>query len=199
MAENNYVVDKRKKNKWTHQLGMSVWLDKIKRIKKLDVIVSVGVISLILVFCIGSFSRSNSNQSATQFTYENTYLQIEDRLSEVLSKISGAGRVSVMINFAGTSELVTEKTTNTSTDKTVDSDKSGNRETESKTESLSPVIIQKNGEDSPLIIKEILPEIVGVIVVAEGAKNTSVRINLLQAVQTLLSVSADKVEIFTMK
>lgn len=199
MAENNYVVDKRKKNKRTHQLGMSVWLDKIKRIKKLDVIVSVGVISLILVFCTGSFSRSNSNQSATQSTYENTYLQIEDRLSEVLSKISGAGRVSVMINFAGTSELVTEKTTNTSTDKTVDSDKSGNRETESKTESLSPVIIQKNGEDSPLIIKEILPEIVGVIVVAEGAKNTSVRINLLQAVQTLLSVSADKVEIFTMK
>jgi len=199
MAENNYVVDRRKKNNKTQAFGMTVWLDKIKKIKKLDIIVSVGVISLILVFCIGSFTKSQSAQSTAQTTYENTYLQIEERLSEVLSKISGAGRVSVMINFAGTSELVTEKTSNTSTDKTVDSDQSGNRETESKTESLSPVIIQKNGEDSPLIIKEILPDIVGVIVVAEGAKNASVRINLLQAVQTLLSVSADKVEIFTMK
>lgn len=199
MAENKYVIDKRKSRDKQYLAGFSAVLEKIKRVKHLDVVIGVGVVALVLVLFLGVFSGDESSSSGQYVESKSEYLQIEDRLSDVLSKINGAGKVSVMINFAGTSEIITEKTTNLSEDKTVDSDSSGSRETESKTESLSPVIIQKNGEDSPLIVKEILPDIVGVIVVAEGANNMSVRINLLQAVQTLLSVSADKVEIFTMK
>lgn len=199
MAENKYVIDKRKSRDKQYLAGFSAVLEKIKRVKHLDVVIGVGVVALVLVLFSGVFSGDKSSSSGQYVESKSEYLQIEDRLSDVLSEINGAGKVSVMINFAGTSEIITEKTTNLSEDKTVDSDSSGSRETESKTESLSPVIIQKNGEDSPLIVKEILPDIVGVIVVAEGANNMSVRINLLQAVQTLLSVSADKVEIFTMK
>ena len=127
------------------------------------------------------------------------YEQVENRLQTVLSEIKGAGNVKVMINYSGTSEIVTAVTKNTSTDKTTDKGSSTNRVTESTTEVTEPVIIQQNGEDTPVIIKEILPDIVGVIVVAEGAKDMSVKINLISAIQTLLNVSANKVEIFTMK
>ena len=144
-----------------------------------------------------SFDSGTRNDKTT--LSESEYFQIENRLCDVLSKINGAGNVSVMINFAGTSELITATTSDVSQDKTSDYDSSGNRVTESKTESISPVIIRKDGEDTPLIVKEILPDIVGVVVVAEGADRLSVKLNLLQAVQTLLDVSADKVEIFSMK
>ena len=47
-------------------------------------------------------------------------------------------------------------------------------------------------------MKENQPEVRGVIVVAQGAEDISVRMNLLNAVTTLLNVSADKVEILKM-
>ncbi|MBQ2714261.1 MAG: hypothetical protein IJF76_01335 [Clostridia bacterium] len=192
--ENKYVFDKRKRGKKNDAIKSVV--ERIRKIKRLDVILGVGIVAIVLFFATVSFSPSDTSPVVNS---GSEYLQIEERLSEVLSEIDGAGRVSVMINYAGTSELITATTSNTSEDKTVDTDTSGDRRTESKTESVSPVIIQKNGEDTPLIVKEVLPDIVGVIVVAQGADDMSVRIDLMQAVQTLLSVSADKVEIFTMK
>lgn len=46
-----------------------------------------------------------------------------------------------------------------------------------------------------LIIKEKQPKVRGVIVIAEGAQDISIRNNILSAVMTLLDVTAEKVEI----
>ncbi len=199
MAERKFVTDKRKAKREKPLIleKVSGALGKIKNLNVLLGIISACVVIMIIasVFTGGSTIKNDVQNSDTSTYYE----QVENRLSEVLSKINGAGAVSVMINYSGSSELITATTTNTSIDKTSDNGSSSNRVTESKTESVSPVIIQKNGEDTPVIVKEILPDIVGVIVVAEGAKDMSVRINLVSAVQTLLNISSDKVEIFTMK
>jgi stage III sporulation protein AG len=48
------------------------------------------------------------------------------------------------------------------------------------------------------VLKENNPEIKGVIVVAEGADDIEVRLNLLSAVQTILDVSPDKVNVYKM-
>ncbi len=195
MAENKYVIDNRRENAKKENF-YSGFLEKIKKIKNVHIVIGVVLVAFFaLVFLVGNGDTKTQTNSSEM----ETYMQIENRLRDVLSDISGAGRVSVMINFSGTSEIITATTSNKSEDKTSNNDNSGQRETESKTESTSPVIIKKDGEDIPLVVKEILPEIVGVIVVAEGANNVGVRINLLQAVQTLLNVSQDKIEIFTMK
>lgn len=193
MAENKYVTDNRRKNV---NLGKkaSEFIGKIKNLNVLIAIAAACIVVMLAVTLIGGEEKKSEMVNS-----ESYYAQVENRLSEVLSEISGAGTVKVMINYSGTSELITATTTNTSQDKTTDTGNSSNRVTESKTESVSPVIIQQNGEDKPIIVKEILPDIVGVIVVAEGAKDMSVRINLISAVQTLLNVSSDKVEIFAMK
>ena len=49
-----------------------------------------------------------------------------------------------------------------------------------------------------MIIREDQPEVRGVIVVAQGAGDIGVRMDLLHAVTTLLGVDADKVEILKM-
>ena len=51
----------------------------------------------------------------------------------------------------------------------------------------------------PMILREIQPRIKGVIVVAEGAENATVKVNLLRAVATLTGVSVDAVQVFTMQ
>ena len=52
-----------------------------------------------------------------------------------------------------------------------------------------------NGEEICNIIKEKQPKVRGVIVIAEGAQDISIRNNILSAVMTLLDVTAEKVEI----
>lgn len=194
MAENKYVIDNRKKSVNVFQKIKN----KIQKVKNLNLVLGIATACIVLL-CMFSMYGVNDNAVETKLESESYYKQVEDRLANVLSQIKGAGEVKVMINYSGTSEIITATTKNTSTDKTTDNGSNSNRVTESKTEITEPVIIQQNGEDVPVIIKEILPDIVGVIVVAEGAKDMSVKLNLVSAIQTLLNVSADKVEIFAMK
>lgn len=195
MGENKYVTDKRKKKD-----GLTEKIkNKLSGIKNLNILLLIGAGCIALLVGISLFGYDGSQKNVNSEEVKSYYEQVENRLATVLGEIKGAGEVKVMINYSGTSEIVTAMTSNVSTDKTTDSGSSSSRVTESKTEITEPVIIQQNGEDTPVVIKEILPDIVGVIVVAEGAKDMSVRINLVSAVQTLLNVSADKVEIFTMK
>ena len=49
------------------------------------------------------------------------------------------------------------------------------------------------------MLKEIMPEIKGVVVVAKGASNAVVRLNIVRTVQILLGVTYDKIEVFTFK
>lgn len=198
MSDSSYVVDKRKTKKAKSNIeGFGGIIKKIKKVKHLDIVLAVAVVGLALIFALSSFGGGTTSTSTSVESVD--YLDLENRVCDVLGQIKGAGRVKVMINFADSGEIVTATTSNTSHDKTTDKSGSGDRTTESKTDVTSPVIIEKNGEDSPLIVKEIAPEVLGVVVVAEGADKASVRINLLQAVQTLLRVDASKVEIFTMK
>lgn len=197
MAECGYVVDKRKtKRKKMDNDVLGGIFKKIKKVKHLDIVIAVAVVGLALVFALSVFGGSEEKAVKTN---DVDYLALEDRVCEVLGQIKGAGKVRVMINFSDSGEIVTATTNNSSIDKTTDTSTSGNRTTESKTDNVSPVIIQKDGEDTPLIVKEIAPDVLGVVVVAEGADNVAVRINLLQAVQTLLNVDSNRVEIFTMK
>lgn len=197
MAECGYVIDRRKsKRKKTDNDFLGNIVKKIKRVKHLDIVIAVAVVGLALVFALSVFGGSEETITKTN---DVDYLALEDRVCEVLSQIKGAGNVKVMINFSDSGEIITATTNNSSIDKTTDTSTSGNRTTESKTDNVSPVIIQQDGEDTPLIVKEIAPDVLGVVVVAEGADNVAVRINLLQAVQTLLNVDSNKVEIFTMK
>ncbi len=196
MNDASWVVDKRKGKKKQQNGALFGFLNKIKRVKHLDIVVAVAVVGLALIFGLSAFGNDANTTTSVE---KVDYASLEDRVCGVLSQIKGAGNVKVMINFADSGEIITATTSNSSTDKTTDTSSSGDRTTESKTDSTSPVIIKQDGKDTPLIVKEIAPKVLGVVVVAEGANNVGVRINLLQAVQTLLRVDADKVEIFTMK
>ena len=59
----------------------------------------------------------------------------------------------------------------------------------------SPVIVS----GKPVVLKEAYPEITGVVIVAEGAGNLTVKVDLLNACETFLSITEDKIRILSMK
>lgn len=185
------IVKKRQKD--SKKSNLIKMFEKVKNIKHIEVIIAISLI----VAVIGIYFLS-AKKTTVKTTEGNTLTQknsdaYEEKLKAVLSEIDGAGKVDVMITYESSSEIITANTTTVSTDKT----NSNDRTAESKNETVSPVLINQSGTTTPLIVKEILPSVKGVIVIAEGASDIKVRLNLVNAVCTALAVDADKVEIFT--
>lgn len=121
---------------------------------------------------------------------------IEGRLSTVLSHVRGAGRVEVCIWFEGEGERefawnVTEETRTTEEKGDQSPDKS------SKETRVSRELVLARGTsgnaDSPIVSRILSPRIGGVLVLADGAINPSIRLALTGAVTTVLCIPAHKV------
>ena len=63
----------------------------------------------------------------------------------------------------------------------------------------STVFSQSDGNETPFVNKEILPKIDGVLIVAEGGADASVRKNISEAVEALFGLDAHKIKIVKMK
>ena len=140
-----------------------------KRIKKEYVIV-IALCLIAFYFVFSSFKgifKSSTNKSVQNATYQE---EMEKKLSSALSDVRGLSNVNVKISFAGSvkSVIATEKTTT-------------QNGTEIKTVE-KPILVG----GKTVLLEEINPQIVGVIIVAHGVDNLSVRANVLNAVVTFL-------------
>lgn len=167
---------------------------KLDKNKKIILVVCLAFIALAIYF----FPTSGNNETKVSIS-NNTEISKEEQLEKVLSNIKGTGKVSVMITYQSSAEMVcankveTEK--NTITEKT---EKGGTKESETIKENKSPVIIGNGDNENALVMIEKEPEIKGVIVVAQGAENVKIKMELQKAVETVLQISPSQVEIFAM-
>jgi len=135
---------------------MSVFSDlfkKLKSIKHIEVILAIlfGLIILLVYFssAFSSDTNKNNKNNESQSTVSEYVIEIEDKLSTILSRINGAGKVSVMIMVEKETQLETT----------------------------------------------VLPNIASVIIVAEGAGNVWVKLEIIKAVEALLDLSASSIEV----
>ena len=152
--------------------------EKYKKIKFEYVIILIALIFVFILF----LSSNNSSKVVNQKEIEDYVMSLEEKLSTQLSKIEGAGKVSVIIS------VKEGLTTQIAVEKVVTTDSNG-----SKTEE-TPVLVS----GKPIILTEIYPEISGVVIIAKGADDLKVKIALLSATQTYLDITSDKIEILTM-
>ena len=177
-------------------------LDAIGTKKKTQMLMIVIVVGIILVIYFSSsfdtgFLRTDKKQpEATDLIVKD---DIETEIEEKLSLIEGAGIVKVIISYEYSKELVPVYLEDIQT--SVMEDNSDNATSTSKTENHQSevVTINKNSQDSALIIKEKSAVVKGVIVIAQGAGDINVKYNLLGAIQTLLDISPEQVEVYEMK
>lgn len=163
-----------------------------KKNLKIVLLIILGVVAIVLFF---GFNSNKANSTSNTVSSTNSYIStmdycqiIENKLIEVLSKVDGAGAVSVMVTVDGSPELIYAN----EQDKTTSSNSSG---TTSSSTYSSPIIIDANGSSSALVMTEVLPAVKGVIVVSSGAGNVATRLNLLNAVSTLLDISIEQVTV----
>lgn len=175
----------------------SVWdrltiLQKLKNIKHIEfIIISIFLVILAIIFFSSNTDSKKNETSISGFDIAQYAQILEKRLSVVLSEINGAGRVTVMITLDGgmSYEYATESEEVT----TSSSITSGTNSKTTKSESV--VIVTQNGKSSPLVVKEIYPGIAGVVVVCSGAGSVAVKLDIINAITTLLDVDDSKVQV----
>lgn len=161
--------------------------ENIKTNRKLQIGLAI-LLAFVLVLCYFLFIRSPSSnnqdkgqQSVITSSAEAYASNLESKLENGLSQVKGAGEVSVLVTLGSGFEYVY------ATEEEI-------RETSSGTTTTSTIILV-SGE--PVLVKEIYPEINGVLVSATGADDISVKVNLITAIQTVIDVANEDITILT--
>lgn len=129
--------------------------------------------------------------------YEQAY---ETELKDIMEKIVGVGEVEVMVTIDSTEEKVVEKSMKQTQQTTNEKDQAGaTRHITDVTSSGEVVLYQVSGDQTPLVTKYIKPKIRGVVVVAEGAENLTVKRLLLEAVERGLDVPSNRISVIPRK
>lgn len=123
---------------------------------------------------------------------------LEQRVRSVLEQIAGLGQVEVCISLSASPQY--EYAVNVKKDQREISEKDekgGTRLTTEQNQDQQLVLLPATNQTagSPLIVKEVSPEIKGVLVVCEGAVDARVREELIQTVQTVLNVPAYRITV----
>lgn len=143
--------------------------DLFKKIK-IEYIAVAALIVVVALIASSSFSFSKSDSTDAQ-DVSSYVTELEKKLSKSLSEVKGAGRVEVIISVESGFKSVYKESTDG--------------------------LVLVNGK--PVVVTEGYPAITGVIIVAEGANNLSVKISLLSAARIFLNVGEEKIKILTRK
>lgn len=161
--------------------------EKLMSDKKVLVIVLIGILGLILLvfseFLPEEEIADDETKDETEISFGSYEKDIEERLTDLLESIDGAGNVQVMVTLESGDEKVyaTESKKNESS------------------EEKKYVLVDIDGSDEGLLLKIAQPEIRGVAVVCQGADSSVVRNSVIGAVTSVLGISSNRINISKMK
>ena len=148
-------------------------------------------------------SENISNKTMTVEEEEKTSIEkdeLETKLESILSKIEGAGMVSVLITHSQSSEVVAMYNENQKDSTTEETDTNGGTRKITQADYSKEIIYkEENGEKIPVTQKLISPKIEGAIIAAEGARNSEVKTNIIQAVEAATGLPTHKIQVFAMQ
>lgn len=176
-----------------------------KAIQNITIILVIGIAMLLAGGFFNDIGKKSVNSeeqnSQVKLTQSNGYLDeydavMENKIKNILSQINGVGKVSVAITYASSKELVPAQDTRQNESNTNERDKEGGVRSTSQVDTDNKVIVGQQTDTKPVILKELPPEVRGVLVVADGANNQIVKTDIGKAVSTALGISLNKVQVF---
>lgn len=141
--------------------------------KPIYIILFVGVMLML-------FAGGHSPEKSEKPAQEPVFAEAEE-LEKIISQIKGAGSVEVLVTYVSGSEKSLAYETQKQETK---------QEGETQYSMSQKVVL---ADDAPVVVKNLNPEVKGVVVVAQGAGNVRVKKEIQDAVKTALNVAAHRV------
>lgn len=149
----------------------------LKKFRLVIIVLLAGILLLTLP------SGEEEEQTTAPVAQE---VSLSDSLEEILSKVSGAGEVSVLLTQAAGEETVYQ---------TDDNIESGGNTTRRET-----VLVSGSGREEAGLIRQVKsPTYLGAVIVCQGADNASVRLAVVEAVRSATGLTTDRISVLKMK
>ena len=164
-----------------------------------QVIIIACLVGIALIF-LSSLIKNNNGEaekksSQNEITPQQYALQLENSLTDIVTKIQGAGNAKVLVTLErGTQHVYAteEKKSNQTTEDKSDGTVTKNEENDNSEEKYI-IIKDADGGQKALALTEVQPIIKGVVVVCDGGDNPTVQQNIVSAVTTALDISSVRV------
>ena len=159
--------------------------EKIKK-NHLTAIIVTAVAGIALLLFSGSFASEKPNQADK--TVPSAAERIESKeIEKMLMHIPGVLKAYVLISYEddGKMEYAYD----------YKGDLSKKEENVQENADNKMVITRQNGNEQPVLIRQISPGIKGVTVIAQGTEETALKYKIYNAVKSALGVDAHKIEV----
>ena len=158
----------------------------------------LGVIFLIVantnIAKKGEGAKSDSSSTVNSRVQEQTYEEIlESKLENAFSCMEGVGKVKVVVTVKNKGEITVEKDESYSRSTTTEEDSAGGRRNVEEEAGRSETVM-KDGKE-PFVVKESVPEVQGVLILAQGADSSQVQEKLINSAAVLLNLSVSKIQV----
>ena len=135
-----------------------------------------------------------TTHATTTFEQERA---LEARLEAFFSLVEGAGTVRVMISPLTGRETIFAVDVNKSESSSTEQDaQGGTRETRQyQSQEKTVIITDRQGTSNPLVLREVEPQIRGIVIIAEGGDSPMVRDALTRAARAVLGLEAHTIQV----
>lgn len=172
----------------------------VKSNRKLELCLYGGIVFVVILLYAASLAPSREQDEATEVreatSADITEADMEKKLAAVLSSIRGAGRVEVMITYETGAEMVPAMSTKVDSNSAETNDGEKSSLTVQTNEVREPATVGGGAGNEPIVLLERQPVVRGVIVVAQGAADIRVKLDLQRAVQAVLDIPLTSIEVF---
>lgn len=196
------------KDKLQEMVKKSEGKSEKKKIENLVVFLVILIITIIAINTILSDKKDKKDNTAYIELAETNKADesieksndLEGNLEKILAKLNGVGKVNVLITYSESNKIVAMYNENSKESTTEEEDTSGGKRTIQEVDTVKDIVYkEENGSKVPVTEKIIMPKIEGAIIIAEGAENSNVKANIIQAVEAVTGLATHKIQVFEMK
>lgn len=177
------------------------------------IIILVGILLCVIAIPTNK-KESKSDLSNTKddivddhMSLDDTDIQVdyvgswEDKLEDALGYVEGVGKVRVLITLHNSEQKIVEKDGPEEHSETTETDAAGGNRTigESRIEKSTIYTVDAQGGNVPYVVMTIPPVVEGVVVIAQMADRENIQEDIIQAIQVLFDIEANKIKIVKMK
>ena len=142
----------------------------------------------IVLMCLPKSSDKNQTESQNITVQETNAESLEEKMAGVLSKISGAGKVSVMLTDRTGPETIYQMDSHEST-----SDNNHSIKTET-------VVVGGGNYEKAFLVRQVNPPAyLGAVIVCQGADDPQIRLAIVDAVSKLTGLGSNCISVLKMK
>lgn len=157
-------------------------METLKKYRYVLLVVLIGIFLMVLP------EKTEAVQPSAQEPPVQEQEDLQEELSDILAKVSGAGRVELLLTCAAG-----EKTLYQTDDDLTSAENS--RDARKKT-----VVVAGSGREEAGLVSQVLPPVYrGAVILCQGADSAQVRLSIVEAVSNATGLSTDKISVLKMK